>query len=272
MNPITVVALGPESPEFLTLGAAEALLDAPAVLLRTGRHGAAAWLEKNRVPYRTLDALYDETEDYDELAQAAAGSVLRFAEENPKGVYAVPDPSADETVAELARRGAALHILAGVTQADTARARALENGFSGDQGALTLSAADLRVQDLNPSLPLVLTELNSRLAASDLKLKLLEIYSAETEVLFDSRRVALEDLDRQEHYDHLTSVFVPASPLHERDRYTFGDLLDIMARLRRGICSRRTNRCASICSRRHTRSSQPSTRATPTVSPTSWAT
>ena len=59
MNPITVVALGPESPEFLTLGAAEALLDAPAVLLRTGRHGAAAWLEKNRVPYRTLDALYD---------------------------------------------------------------------------------------------------------------------------------------------------------------------------------------------------------------------
>ena len=233
MNPITVVALGPESPEFLTLGAAEALLDAPAVLLRTGRHGAAAWLEKNRVPYRTLDALYDETEDYDELAQAAAGAVLRFAEENPKGVYAVPDPSADETVAELARRGAALHILAGVTQADTARARALENGFSGDQGALTLSAADLRVQDLNPSLPLVLTELNSRLAASDLKLKLLEIYSAETEVLFDSRRVALEDLDRQEHYDHLTSVFVPASPLHERDRYTFGDLLDIMARLRR---------------------------------------
>ena len=62
---ITVVSLGPDSPEFLTLGAAEALLDAQAVLLRTGWHGAAAWLEKNRVPYRTLDALYDEADDFD---------------------------------------------------------------------------------------------------------------------------------------------------------------------------------------------------------------
>lgn len=233
MNPITVVALGPESPEFLTLGAAEALLDAPAVLLRTGRHGVAAWLEKNLVPYKTLDALYDETEDYDELAQAAADAVLRFAQTTPSGVYAVPDPTGDETVAELVRRGVPLRVLAGVTQTDAARARALENGFAGDQGVAAFPAADLRVQDLNPSLPLVLTELNSRLTAGDVKLKLLEIYDAETQVQFDSQRIALEDLDRQEHYDHLTSVYLPASPLSERTRYTFGDLLDIMARLRR---------------------------------------
>lgn len=232
---ITVVSLGPDSPEFLTLGAAEALLDAQAVLLRTGWHGAAAWLEKNRVPYRTLDALYDEADDFDELAQSAADEIVRFFEETPKGVYGVPDPACDETVAELVRRGAELKVLAGVTQASHARAQALEAGFPGDEGALSIPAADLRVQDINPSLPLVLTELDSKLAAGDLKLKLMEVYDAEMEVLLSGERIALEDLDRQadERYDHLTSVFLPASPLSARTRYTFGDLLDIMARLRR---------------------------------------
>ena len=232
---ITVVSLGPDSPEFLTLGAAEALLDAQAVLLRTGWHGVAAWLEKNRVQYRTLDALYDEADDFDELAQSAADEIVRFFEETPKGVYGVPDPACDETVAELVRRGAELKVLAGVTQASHARVQALEAGFPGDEGALSIPAADLRVQDINPSLPLVLTELDSKLAAGDLKLRLMEVYDAEMEVLLSGERIALEDLDRQadERYDHLTSVFLPASPLSARTRYTFGDLLDIMARLRR---------------------------------------
>lgn len=230
---LTVVAIGPESPQLLTLGAAEALKGAPALLLRTGRHGVAGWLEENGIAFETLDALYDGAEDFDELAQAAADAVARFAAKNPHGVYAVPDPVTDETVAELVRRGAKLNILPGVSQADCARTQAIEKGFDAGEGAVCLPAAALSAVEINPARPLVLTEVNSRLQAGEVKLKLMEIYDADMPVLVGEKRVPLSEMDRLKHYDHLTHVYVPESPMAERTRYTFGDLLSIMARLRR---------------------------------------
>ena len=57
MRDITVVSLGPGDPSLLTLEAADALRSAGKLVLRTGRHGVSAWLEKQNVTFDTFDAL-----------------------------------------------------------------------------------------------------------------------------------------------------------------------------------------------------------------------
>ena len=89
---LTIVAIGPDSPDLLTLGAAQALREASAVLLRTGRHGVAAWLKENSIAFETLDTLYESAEDFDALARAAAEAVMRFSQRVPAAFTPCPIP------------------------------------------------------------------------------------------------------------------------------------------------------------------------------------
>lgn len=73
---ITIAALGPDSGEMLTLGVYDALKSADRLLLRTGRHGVAERLTREGVAFETLDALYERTEDFDELCELAARAII----------------------------------------------------------------------------------------------------------------------------------------------------------------------------------------------------
>ncbi|MDR0896218.1 MAG: nucleoside triphosphate pyrophosphohydrolase [Oscillospiraceae bacterium] len=227
---ITVVAMGPDSPDCLTLQAAQALLGAERLLLRTGRHGVADWLRAQDIPFDTLDALYDRAEDFDALTEQAAQAVLEAGCEG--FCYAVPDPATDATVAALKARGAALAVIAGVTQANLARAAALASPLPTAEGVNICPAADFDVQALRPTLPLVITELNSRLLAGAVKLALLEVYPPDMQALLGETAIPLDALDRQPQYDHLSRLYLPPMPLAARSRYTFDDLLEVMTRLR----------------------------------------
>ncbi len=230
---LTVIAIGPDRPELLTLMAAEALRKAPALLLRTARHGVAAWLAEQGTAFDALDALYDGAEDFDALNEAAADEIVRRLSVSKGLCYAVADPAADETVAALRRRSVPMAVVAGVTQADCARAAALASGLPVSGGAVTVAAVDMQKRRIDPSLPLLVTEIGSRLSAGEVKLALLDVYPPEMTVLVNGSACPLEALDRQKRYDHLSYAFIPESPMAARNRYTFSDLLDVMARLRR---------------------------------------
>ena len=100
MNPITIVSLGSGHIEDLTLRTVDALKNAGQLVLRTGRHPVAGDLQREGVPFQTLDALYETCEDFDELADRACQTLLSMAKEKPL-VYAVMDAAGDETVAAL---------------------------------------------------------------------------------------------------------------------------------------------------------------------------
>lgn len=233
MMRISVVSIGPDDAGLLTLGAAQALKDAKRVLLRTGKHGVANWLTENGISFETLDDLYDSAADFDAFNAAAAAAVMKAAEGAGSLCYAVPDPVADATVTALREKGAALDVVAGVTQASYARAKVLESGLPAADGATVMAAVDFKASHIDPSVPLLLTELNSRLLAGEVKLGLLDVYSPDMQVLFGGQTISLDEIDRQEKYDHLSSVYIPQSPMTGRTRYTFQDLLAIMTRLRR---------------------------------------
>ena len=57
MKTITILSLGPDSGELLTLGALAAMKAAKTLVLRTRRHAAAQLLEREDVDFETRDAL-----------------------------------------------------------------------------------------------------------------------------------------------------------------------------------------------------------------------
>ena len=243
MKTITILSLGPDSGELLTLGALAAMKAAKTLVLRTRRHAAAQLLEREDVAFETLDALYEQSEDFDELCALAAKTLIARAGETDGLCYAVSEPASDATVRALSQalpEGIALRVQGGVTLADNAACAVLPYGVNTEnlRTVTALSVDALRVQ---ADCPQVVTEIDNRCLASDVKLWLGDLFDDETTVYFlqnaaepfaEARPIALCELDRQSHYDHRTAVLVPAVSVYERSRASYEDFVQVIARLR----------------------------------------
>ena len=245
---ITVAALGPGDPSLLTLGSRRAFEEAAQVILRTDHHPAAAFLREMGVFYTTLDALYEKSFDFDELNRRAAQSLWIAAEKGPL-CYGVPDPNEDETVRALlaaAPENGEVAVLPGVGLCQVCQS-ALPLRANRSTVLRALPAIACEGSPLIPGEPLMVTELNSPVLTSQVKLWLMTLYPHGMEVWFfppcekwprPVLPIPLAELDRQKRYDHTACVFVPVSPYSQRDRFCFQDLADIMKRLRGpGGCS-----------------------------------
>ena len=240
---ITIAAIGPDSGQTLTLGVYDALRQADALLLRTGRHGVADRLRQEGVAFETLDALYDRTEDFDELCELAARAIIDRARQAQTLIYAVSEPQSDATVRALAQAlpdDMALRVLGGVTLTDAAACAAIPFGVNTEnlRTVTALSTAEMRVQ---ADCPQVVTEIDNRYLASDVKLWLGDLFDDETTVYFlenaaepgaAARPIALCELDRQAHYDHRTAVLVPRVSVYDRSRASYEDFVQVISRLR----------------------------------------
>ena len=234
MHLITVVALGPGSADLMTLGAVKQMKKARHVILRTAHHGAAAFLVQEGVSFDSLDSLYEQSLDFNALSRLAAEHLMNLADRQPL-TYAVPDPSRDETVRVLLTiAGEKIRILPGVAL-ETAL---ISQGCPGGS-ILTASAVGLVVH--NAQQPLCVVEVDTRRLAGEVKLKLLEKYGEESELLFfppsesairKGVRMTLCELDRQPRYNHTAGFIVFPSGFLEKTAFDPEDLLALMRRLR----------------------------------------
>jgi len=239
---ITVVSLGPGNPGLMTLQTAEALRSARQLVLRTEQHGVATWLREQDIAYTTMDALYDEYWDFDELHAAIAARLWEQAAGVPL-TYAVMDATTDGSVAALAASLPAdgkLTRLAGLSMAD-AHLSALPEGQVRTAGLRIIPAMDCEKTQHDPRMPLLITEIDSPVLAGMVKLWLTELYNDEMPViLFPSTiktqrkpvQLPLMELDRQRTYDHTVAVYIPATPMADRQRFCFADLVEILDILR----------------------------------------
>ncbi|MBR2943169.1 MAG: MazG family protein [Clostridia bacterium] len=240
---ITIAALGPDSGDMLTFGAYEAMEKANCLVLRTARHGVADMLRARGVSFHTLDALYEETEDFDELCAYAVKRLISLARESGAVCYAVSEPVSDATVRLLAQKlpeDIALRVAGGVTLSACAAAAVIPFGVN-TENLRTITA--LSLDELRPEgdCPQVITEIDNRYMASDVKLWLTDLFDDEMTVYFlpnaaepfaAALPIALCDLDRQAHYDHRTAVLVPEVSVFDRRRASFEDFVKVIARLR----------------------------------------
>ncbi len=242
-NEIVIVPLGPDDGSLMTLGACEAVRKAGRVILRTERHGAVHLPVFEGISFETLDALYDQYEDFDDLCLAVSDYLIRQAQEGDL-CYAVSDPLSDATVKKLIQSlpdSVQVRILGGVPLSANVLAAAAPLGgdFCTDNVHIYTAMAleGRRVQ----AEPQVICEINDRILASDVKLWLSDLYEDDTEVAFlenagtespEVRLIRLMDLDRQPGYDHRTAVFVPEIDVLKRKRAGYEDLVKVIAYLR----------------------------------------
>jgi len=236
---ITIVTVSTGDTSLLTQGAIQALVHAPLLVLRTGRHPISDWLTAHALSYETFDSLYDASEDFDTFNRKAAKRLLALSQQADV-VYAVSDATMDSTISTLRKTIPAdttLSFLPGVSHAD--RCLALLDVSA--NGLRQYAAEEFRSARVAPGEPLLLCEMHSRECASECKLRLMRLLPDETELFFfsgdengsiTSVKLPLYTLDRQPLYNHLTSCFVPAVDQLQRTRYDMDDLIAVMTRLR----------------------------------------
>lgn len=239
--PLTIVGLGPGNIDDLTRAAWRTLENAHTVYLRTERHPCVPHLPPN-VTYHTFDYLYETIDDFDDVYAAITAKLIAAAK-SEMVVYAVPgDPLVGEsTVTRLLtaaeKEGIEIKIINGISFIEPMLKHLGIDALDGLQIVDGLLLAEMHHPPLNPDFPTLVAQVYSRDVASDVKLTLMNqypddfpvtlIHGAGTGEVF-IEKVALYEIDRSQHINHLTSLYVPAP-----ERYTsFESFQETIAHLR----------------------------------------
>lgn len=241
MGSITVLGLGPGSPDDLTLRAAKILKGAEHLYLRTKIHPAVKYLDDNGIKYESFDDIYNNLNTFEEVYSTIADRIMELSETRDV-VYAVPGNPlvAEDTVQRILSRAKAegkdVEVIPSVSFIDT-----VISSMSIDPvgGLKILDALQLDRERVDTSCHNIITQVYNRRVASDVKLKLMEYYEDEAEVVMIRaagvegmariEKMPLYDIDRVDWVDHLTSLYIPPS---NKRRYDFNDLVSIMEKLR----------------------------------------
>lgn len=223
MGSITIVGLGPGAVGHLSLETMGLLKSGAQVILRTAVHPSVTELEKEKVAFVSCDSFYEEGASFEEVYDKVVARVLKAAEAGDI-VYAVPGSPlvAERTVVLLRERakelGVKLVIKPSMSFLDLAY---VELGIDPIAGLRIIDAQDFGAIASGGQYPLMITQVYSKLVASDLKIALMDVLDDDYEIYFlrnlglpdgECRPIKLFELDWQENIDHLTSVYVPPMP------------------------------------------------------------
>lgn len=184
----------------LTAEAMETLRKSDNIILHTERCELAKWLSQNGKAFRSMDKLYDRAEDFDTHVRL----VLDELEKQETGVFCVMSVW-DEAAKAYARRHPKAKVVGSGSFAP------LE--IHAQNRLTSLCAQDVGAARLPALSSVIVTEIDTRELAGEVKLVLLDAYGDGAEVFFmdpDGRAIALplENLDRLKNYDHRCACLV----------------------------------------------------------------
>ncbi len=224
---IVVVGLGPGGFDLLTVGTLERLRRARRCFLRTEVHPAVQGLREQGIAFTTFDSFYDEAPDFETVYRRIAETVVDTAGRADDGdlVYGVPGhPTvAEESVRQIlqmaGQRGIQVEIAGAVSFLDAVFATLHLDPVQGLQIIDGLDQDYRRKTVPNPGVGCMVTQVYNRLAASEVKLWLMQRFPDEHRIQVvraagvpgqeRTAGIPLYELDRLDWLDHLTSVYVP---------------------------------------------------------------
>jgi len=223
---ITIVGLGPGSPDLMTRQAWEILSQAGEVYLRTSQHATVVGLPAG-VTVRTFDSVYQESDDFAAVYSVIVSRVLELGHRPEGVVYGVPghplvgEATVTALLKEAPAAGLTVRLVDGLSFVEPVLTALQVEGMTGMQVVDALDVALSLHPHLNPDAPVLMGQLYSRELAGDVKLTLMNEYpedhpaylvhgagTAEEHV----ESVPLYALDHSHRIAHLTSLYLPPLP------------------------------------------------------------
>jgi len=243
MPKIIIVGLGPGDYRQLSLEALETLKEAETLVLRTEKHPVVDRLREQGLVYTSCDDIYDSGESFDETYQRISERIIQLSHQKGQVVYAVPGhPMVAEKSVELITANAGenveIRLIPALSFIDVIlSALRIDPAY----GLKIIDGLSVRTQKPDQKCGNIITQVYDRLAASEVKLMLMDYYVDDFEIYVIRAagvegqeritRIPLYELDRIEWVDYLTSVYVPVAL--EGARYkSFSDLVELMDTLR----------------------------------------
>jgi tetrapyrrole methylase family protein/MazG family protein len=220
---ITLLGLGPGSPDLLTRKAWRALENAPEIYLRTRHHPVVEGFPREW-RLNSFDYLYESHDDFDEVYAGIIDRVLALGRREEGVLYAVPGHPfvAEATGPEIARRarqeGLSVQIIDGLSFIEPILSRLGIDPFPHTALVDAIELSIDHVPPYPPSVGAIIAQIHSKLIASELKLTLMSLYpdhhsvklvhgaGTQEEIVED---LALYEIDRSPHIGLLTALYVP---------------------------------------------------------------
>lgn len=239
---IKIVGLGPGAKEALTIGTISELEKNKNIFLRTEKHPTVEYLKEKNIKFVTYDDVYETMESFDEVYLNIAEDLINKHKEVGELIYAVPGHPlvAERSVFNLVQlcneNNIEYKVIPAVSFIDAMMESLMIDPI---EGLKVIDAFDINNQVLDKRIGTIITQVYNPLIASEVKLKLLEQYNDETEIIYvraagiegqeSIRKIPLFELDMQEDIDYLTSIYIPKDLNNKKD---FNDLLNIIEILR----------------------------------------
>lgn len=235
MARLTIAPLGTKY--GMTAAAREAVTSAERLCLQTENHLSCSWVIDSRSSYETMDDIYSDAYDFDELNERIAKRLIT----GQNTVYApLGRGISGQLLAALkalaAENGTEIVILPSTGFAEAAAAAAQ---FDISGGAVHY--ANSVPETVNVQHPQAFEEIDTRLRAGELKLALAEFYPDNAEMTFcrmtpsgdyDCKPIPLYELDRQDSYGADTVLLAPPFDYLQLERFGLDGLEWVTKRLR----------------------------------------
>lgn len=239
---VTIVGLGPGSMEGLSLGAYRELKTGKKIFCRTRQHPVVSILEEEGIEFEFFDEHY-RLDSFEQVYERIASLIVEESERRDL-IYCVPGHPyvAEKTVElieeKLKEKGKTAIIVSSMSFVD---AIFHSLGFDPSKGFSLVNAMDFEHERVDPGQNLIVTQVYDSWTASEVKLKLMEVYEDETPVWIvegamipgqeKKQEFLLYELDQKGwKFNHLTSLFVPVQ--EEKKFRDFYDLKRIVETLR----------------------------------------
>ncbi|MEG2738965.1 nucleoside triphosphate pyrophosphohydrolase [Clostridium sp.] len=238
---IKIIGLGTGNIEDITVGTLKILETEKNIYFRTLNNPLISFIKEKNIKFKTYDHFYNKQLDLDEVHKNIAEDLVKLNKEVGDIVYGVPGhPLIGELSVELLidicnKENIQYKIFQAVSFIDVIIEKLK---IDPSEGLKIINSNNLSNQIIDKRNGIIITDIYNQFIASEVKLKLSEIYDDETSITFikgagikgleSIREIKLYELDMQEDIDDITSIYVSKDLNGRKDIYDLIDLIDVL--------------------------------------------
>ena len=242
MSKLYIIGLGPGDIDALTLGAINRIKSGDKNFVRTVNHPTMEYFSQNNIKFSSFDYLYEEKEDFADVYESIADTLIQELETFGTINYYVPgnpmvaEKSVNLLIEKLPKDK--YEIVTGLSFVEPI----LETvGLDLIEGLKIVDGIGLKYTDIDINSNMIITQTYSKMVVSELKLIISEIYGDDYKVylihgagLKDElvEYIPISKLDWSESINVLTSVFIPKVDKEKYKIFDYNDVVNLTKTLR----------------------------------------